>query len=517
MSDVFSVENLVVITSNTAIQAHEWRNYLKEKWLSFCRKDARILVLAGVHGHDDGKLGVRDEGLLEDNHGQVRLLKDKSKRKFKDMAQDMEEKNMKLDVVDVGKHNNFLDEVNGGNENMKIDSEKLISTIRQFEPTIIILAFCWSRLSELNDVLRAAGVYPEMILNQDLVTITKGRALSLDPTQRKIIQKVAHENPKNVFLWGQAGTGKTVLAAQVINMKVSHYTKLLCQKYTMEECKTKIKVIVCTYSTTFLPLTEDLQDNHFISLRSRASCSFYALGEFCQDFGIEWEPKSPISMINNIIERLGQIETPFEKTLLMIDEVSPGYQTNYDWSTLVQDADNLDLVISLRPEQTNNDPNLIQNSFFVSPPNNDGTLCFNVQKRYRCGAEIVLFLLFYTKHTSDMGLLSGNNDIEPLIEKLPEATLPVWITKNKELSEISVLEHIQKKLLPDHSVVVTVEDGSINMETARWCERNGWQYFTDWHMIGYEASVVIALDFESFDLECFGRARNQLFLVTTLG
>ena len=513
MSDVFSVESLVIISSNTAIQAHEWRNYLKEKWSTFCRQDARILILAGIHGNHDGKLGAEDEGLYDDNLGQVRLLKDKSKRKFKDMARDMEEKNIKLDVVDVGKHNIVTSETKGINEGIIIDSERLISSIRERNPTIVILAFCWSRLSELNDVLRAAGIYPEMILNEDLVTITKGRSLSLDPTQRRIIHQVSQENPKNVFFYGQPGTGKTVLAAQVINMKVSHYTRQLCKKYTMEECKTKIKVIVCTYTSTCVPLTDDLQDNHFGLLQSRANCSFYGLGDFCQDFDIEWEPSYPISMINNIIKCLVEISTSFENILLMIDEVDPGN----DWSTLIQDTNKLDLVISIRPEQPSDDPNSIQDSFFIEPPKNDRSRCFDLQKRYRCGAEIVIFLLFYTKHTNDHGLLSGNNDTEPLMEKLPEAAHPMWITKSNDVSEISVLETIQNKISSDVSVVVTVEDGNINLDTARWCEGKGWMYLPAYDMIGYEASVVIALDFESFDLECFGRARNQLFLITTLG
>ena len=66
-------------------------------------------------------------------------------------------------VKDVGSHRN----------RSELDSEKFVSAVKEFQPTMILLAFCWSHKSELNDLLRAAGIYSTLILREDLTQITE--------------------------------------------------------------------------------------------------------------------------------------------------------------------------------------------------------------------------------------------------------------------------------------------------------------------------------------------------------
>lgn len=68
----------------------------------------------------------------------------------------------------------------------------------------------------LNRIFRAAGMYAFLVLNDDRARITEGRCLTMDDAQRKVIEDVVRDNPKNVFLWGGSGTGKTLLLTQVI-------------------------------------------------------------------------------------------------------------------------------------------------------------------------------------------------------------------------------------------------------------------------------------------------------------
>ena len=67
MSKIYTAEHLVIITSNYENSAREWRTYLNERWNELVRNNSRILVLAGVHGTNQGKVGDNDPGLFQDN------------------------------------------------------------------------------------------------------------------------------------------------------------------------------------------------------------------------------------------------------------------------------------------------------------------------------------------------------------------------------------------------------------------------------------------------------------------
>ena len=38
----------------------------------------------------------------------------------------------------------------------ELDRDKFTKAVMEFKPTVIVLAFCWSENSELNDILRSA-------------------------------------------------------------------------------------------------------------------------------------------------------------------------------------------------------------------------------------------------------------------------------------------------------------------------------------------------------------------------
>ena len=71
--EVFTAEHLVIITSQIAIDALQWRKYMSDHWSRLTRRDATILVLAGIHGEDDGAVGEEDAGLLKDYQKQIRV------------------------------------------------------------------------------------------------------------------------------------------------------------------------------------------------------------------------------------------------------------------------------------------------------------------------------------------------------------------------------------------------------------------------------------------------------------
>ena len=55
--EVFHEEELVVISSTDKINMLQWSEHLEENWDRLIKESTRLLVLAGVHGREDGELG----------------------------------------------------------------------------------------------------------------------------------------------------------------------------------------------------------------------------------------------------------------------------------------------------------------------------------------------------------------------------------------------------------------------------------------------------------------------------
>ena len=73
-NEVFTSEYCVVITSQIAIDALQWRKYMVDHWSHLTRENSVVLVLAGVHGTPDGQVGGEDKGLLNDYQRQIEYL-----------------------------------------------------------------------------------------------------------------------------------------------------------------------------------------------------------------------------------------------------------------------------------------------------------------------------------------------------------------------------------------------------------------------------------------------------------
>merc|ERR1719367_2667016 len=215
------------------------------------KENTRLLVLTGVHGQQSGELGGKDNGFVRDSRGQIELLKGKYETEIKAGKITME-------VEDVGLHNA------SDTSTKKLDEKKFVEAVKKFKPTVLVLAFCWSRESEMNDLLREAGIYSTLILREELAQITESRHVHLDEDQRNLIQRIAEEKPKNVFLWGTSGSGKTLMLAEALKMKISQLRR---------EGKQDVRVIVATMNGGD-PLMKDLQEKYLPDI---ATESFIAI------------------------------------------------------------------------------------------------------------------------------------------------------------------------------------------------------------------------------------------------
>ena len=79
-------------------------------------------------------------------------------------------------VEDVGQHR----------DKSQLDRDMLVAAVIENNPTVILLAFCFSKISRLNDILRAVGIYSVLIVQEEKTQITEGRYIILDEGQQEI-------------------------------------------------------------------------------------------------------------------------------------------------------------------------------------------------------------------------------------------------------------------------------------------------------------------------------------------
>ena len=112
-----------------------------------------------------------------------------------------------------------------------------------------------------------------MILSRDRADITEDRCMALDSTQKQVIKTVAEVQPKNIFLWGSSGTGKTIILTEVLKMKIIHYKKQ----------NIKLNIFVTSYmAASGSQLIEDLKQKYLAHLPSECQVQFNPFNLLCK-------------------------------------------------------------------------------------------------------------------------------------------------------------------------------------------------------------------------------------------
>ena len=262
---VFTTEHFVIVTSNIEVDSLQWQRHFRSNWKQLIRPNTKVLVLAGIHGCQDGKLGAIDEGLLREYEHQIQFLKKKYK-------EDLEEKKAEFVLENIG---SYMDEA-------EFNEVTFLKAVREHNPTVITIAFCYTNVSVINDILRLSGIYTFLILSKDRANLTNDRCMALDSTQKQIIKTVAEVQPKNIFLWGSSGTGKTVILTEILKMKISHYKKK----------NIRLNVFVTSYmAASGSQLIKDFKEKYLSHIPSECQVQYFPLnllckGKFCTCFFI---------------------------------------------------------------------------------------------------------------------------------------------------------------------------------------------------------------------------------------
>ena len=107
-SDIFRRDDKVIITSKRRISSLDCISYIRKEFEAGKFRDGSIiLILYGVHGHDDGKIGEKDKSL--------KISFEAIPKKIGKKHPEILEK-VKIEMVDVGDHK----------DSTKLDEQALI-------------------------------------------------------------------------------------------------------------------------------------------------------------------------------------------------------------------------------------------------------------------------------------------------------------------------------------------------------------------------------------------------------
>ena len=109
-----------------------------------------------------------------------------------------------------------------------------------------------------------------------LIVVTKTTKAQLGyQNEQKVVEIIAKDQPQNVFLWGSSGTGKTIMLAEAMKMKISHY---------MKQGK-KLNIFVTSYmATPESQLLKLLKDKYLSHIPSGNHVKFMPFHLLCKGY-----------------------------------------------------------------------------------------------------------------------------------------------------------------------------------------------------------------------------------------
>ena len=157
---------------------------------------------------------------------------------MEEISKEMKEKNIQVEFLDIWPY--VKDEVT-----KEVNETELIEEIIRINPQMMFLVICYSQILDLRLILEGSGILSEIKLNRDMKIQSRGKILTMSKTQKEFLQEMA--KPENLIkrlveIWGQVGSGKTLLAIEVVKMKVAYF--LLQHGLTAEQGKDNIHLIV---------------------------------------------------------------------------------------------------------------------------------------------------------------------------------------------------------------------------------------------------------------------------------
>ena len=169
-----------------------------------------------------------------------------------------------------------------------------------------------------------------------------------------------------MFLFGSAGTGKTLILIEALKIKLS---ELLSQGR-------KVRILVTTFTKNESELQKIMISKYLVHMEN---IEVMSLGKLCRELEIKYDRDTPRDTINRVITSLSDKYREADTvTLLLVDEVSPCYKFSAtpDWRHL-QVRENVIWLLGLNPRAWS------ASSTTILPPLNNSVLSRHLVMKHR--------------------------------------------------------------------------------------------------------------------------------------
>ena len=149
-------------------------------------------------------------------------------------------------------------------------ADKLVADIKKLNPKVLAIAWCYSLNGDMAMTLRQEGIFARMVMEHDLQLITGNPRATLDGDQNNLIESIVEfdkkPGPRNIFIWGYTGTGKTLFLTEALKIKLN---KIRNKKIEGK----KVNIIVTIFRTLAykdkdFSLQKDLKEKYLKNLVS---------------------------------------------------------------------------------------------------------------------------------------------------------------------------------------------------------------------------------------------------------
>ena len=225
-----------------------------------------------------------------------------------------------------------------------------------------------------------------------------------------------------LFVWGSAGTGKTLLLTEALKIKAS---RLVSQGR-------RVRILV----TTFQYYHDELQNTFLKKYLVNMTVEVMGLDELCRNLGIKFNKETPPATVNRVISALAaRSHARKEVTLILLDEVLMCWRTRPDWRKL-EVRDNVVWLLGLSPRAYD------ATSTEILPPVSRSVITRHLVHKHRNCQQILTFYKYFVSHHTDSYLSMGRDqEVDPHL--LPQGVPPIWIEPPEGATHLAMLRRVE--------------------------------------------------------------------------
>ena len=175
-----------------------------------------------------------------------------------------------------------------------------------------------------------------------------------------------------LFVWGSAGTGKTLILMEALKIKMSKLLSL----------GRRVRILATTYYDNTSELRKKFVDNYLVNMKN---IEVMDLQKLCCDLNVDYDYYTPRETVNRVIRSLS--DSSDHVTIILMDEVWPcnhGQPTS-DWRDL-EVRENVIWLLGLSPKAPS------ASSTEVLPPENSFVLTRHLVHKHRNCPQIRNFI-----------------------------------------------------------------------------------------------------------------------------